>query len=108
MIYVENTSAAVELRIPRNLSGAPAGVDLDVTGTASRASVGVPVDLVSVGILYYVVRADFSHIEPGEYTYYLSDSDTGETIASGILELGSRQAPPIQYNKNTVYEQYNA
>lgn len=107
MIYVENTSESVELHIPRNLSGVPAEVDLDITGTVSKASRNIAAELVSVSALYYVVSADFSHCPPGEYTYDLSDAETGETVSTGILQVAKPKKTVIQYRNKTVYEQYN-
>jgi len=110
MIYVENTAAPVTIRIPRSITTAdPAGIDLDIIGTVSRAPRSIGVGNWQASQYYYTLDADFRHCTPGEYTYYLTDSDTGEPLASGILILGEiPAAAPVEYHETTYYEQYNA
>jgi len=109
MIYVKDISAPVTLNIPRNCGKASQGIDLDVIGTVSRAPRPVPVGNWQAGVYYYTLDADFRTFRAGEYEYILSDSDTGEPLASGIIVLGAIPAAvPSEYNNPRYYEQYNA
>ena len=111
MIYLDNTTDAQAVLIPRN-GDTPAG---DITLTARNTvdlttpiAVGV-LDLKTSQLYYNVSLVLPEGLPDGEYQYELTAG--GETLASGLLGIGvqPRCTDPervVEYKKDITYQQY--
>lgn len=105
MIYLENTTDAQPLFVPRSRA--------DVTGDLvlkMRSTVGLEtvvdveaIDLNTSALYYRLAVALPEGIAQGEYEYTLSD-DTG-ALSTGIAYVGTLTRP-VQHDTPITYEQY--
>ena len=105
MVYLENTTEAQPLFIPRSRA--------DVFGRltlALRSTVGLEIvvdaeaiDLDTTPLYYRVAVALPEGTATGEYEYTLAVGE--ELMSSGLLVIGENSTAS-QYNKEITYEQY--
>lgn len=108
-MYLTNDTAAQTIYVPRNIGASREGITLEVASTIELESL-LPLSVVSVEAhpLYYRLGLRLSEIvTPGEYEYSLKAGE--ELLSKGLLIIGkAASAGVIEYNKNIIYEQYNA
>lgn len=108
MQYLEQTTAAQLLHIPRN-TDAPASAEsvaFVITSTVDVKTVfnAEVIDLATSDRYYRIALALPEGVTKGEYEYKLTESD-GD-LATGILIVGEPGGNVKEYEKTIEYEQY--
>lgn len=112
MLYLQNTTEAQALFIPRNIDTPEGDLWLVLRNTLDL-TIPVRVTVLDLGIsaLYYDVALTLPEgMADGEYQYTLTAG--GETLSEGLLYLGAipRGAAPSglrQFEHATTYKQFN-
>ena len=105
MIYLENTTEAQPLFVPRSRADVVGELVLKVRSTVGLETV-VDVEAIDLNTsnLYYRLAVVLPEgVAQGEYEYTLSD-DTG-ALSTGIIYVGELSRP-TQHDTTITYEQY--
>ena len=105
MIYLENTTDAQPLFVPRSRADVVGDLVLKVRSTVGLETV-VDVEAIDLNTsnLYYRMAVVLPEgVAQGEYEYSLSD-DTG-ALSTGIIYVGELSRP-TQHDTTITYEQY--
>ena len=105
MIYLENTTDAQPLFVPRSRADVVGELVLKVRSTVGLETV-VDVEAIDLNTsnLYYRLAVVLPEgVAQGEYEYSLSD-DTG-ALSTGIIYVGELSRP-TQHDTTITYEQY--
>lgn len=106
MLYLENTTDAQILFIPKAKATSASQLTLRVQSTIDLAEYfnSTVLDLDTSALYFNVSLALPADMPDGEYAYTLEGG--GEVLSSGLLIVGSYENVISQYNKDIEYEQY--
>lgn len=105
MIYLDKTTAAQPLYIPRSVRGVEGALSLTLRSTVGLSVVldVDPIDLDTSSLYYRLAVSLPEGIAVGEYEYTLADL-TGD-LATGLAWVGTLNKP-TEYDTSIEYEQY--
>lgn len=106
MVYLENTTDAQAVLIPRSGSASGRSLSLRLFSTVDRRSyVEASISDLGVSALYWKLAVTLPAGCPdGSYEYSLMED--GEEVDCGAAMVGSPASRPKEYIKHTEYGQY--
>ena len=104
MIYLKNIEGSQVLRIPKNGRYTLGNLTFAVKSQLTNSEFTQLVEDCEISDLYYTIELiKMNTLMHGEYEYTLTD-EIGE-LSSGLLVIGDSETP-MEYIKETTYEQY--
>ena len=104
MIYLRHTTEMQMLYIPKMERSAAGNVEMKAFSTINQSGFSFTAVDEETSLLYHKVLIELdADVQPGEYEYSFSD-EVGE-LSTGVLVIGDLESP-IEYIKETEYEQY--
>lgn len=110
MIYLNNTTSAQSVFIPKELKG-EGTLTINIVSTIDREEYvnGQAVIDLNTSALYYIIALTLPEgIPDGEYEYRLKDG-SGRDVATGVLKIGEQDTSVYEsFNSEVKYEQYES
>ena len=104
MIYLKHTTDLQMMYIPKDGRDANGDVVFEAFSTINQFGFSFDAAEEDTSLLYHKVLVELKDdIPSGEYEYTLSD-EVG-VLSTGLLVIGDLDKP-MEYNKETTYEQY--
>lgn len=104
MIYLKKTSDLQMMYVPKDGRDAQGDVSFNAFSTINQFGFSFDAAEENSSLLYHKVLVELKEDIPcGEYEYTLSD-EVG-VLSTGLLVVGDLDNP-MEYNKETTYEQY--